>query len=812
MKYKCLAVIVGLLIPALAFGAGDGLAIRGAVADNGRLPLPGAMLKLNGKRVPVQVVYADESGKFDFQGLPVGHYTITAELAGFQSVTAELDVTPAGSRVLEMVLAPSVVVSEAVTVNAEDENVLKKTEPQQKTEISGRTLGQVPLHGPDFQDVLPLVPAVVRGPDGSIHIGGARAAESSLLVNGSNVTDPVTGNFAIELPLEAVQNVQVFTNPYSAEFGKFIGGVTKVSTKPGEDNFKFEFNDFVPRFHFTDGLKTEGVEAWTPRIRFSGPTGMGNLYYSQAFTYNYNRTFMEDLPEGQDSIKNIAFDSFTQLDYAPSTQHQMTLTLSFYPQDTSHVGLSTFLPVASTPDIQQRGHNLAFQDRYFFNDGAFLESTFGLKSYDVSVVPREDVSTTVFTLTPEGDHGSYFNYQDRDSDRIGLVESYTSRQFHGWGTHQLITGLDLGHTSYSGFISYSQVDVRRENGSLYETTRFIGSGDLGHSGTELSSFLQDQWLPVTSLALNLGLRMDYDSVSAAANLSPRLALSYAPPAFPGTVFKSGVGFFYDKIYLNAADFEDYPSRIIDRYDESGQLVSQTTLINRLDGGIRTPRSLTWNVEVDQRMTPKVLLRTNFLARTGDRQMLLEPTGHVFLLTNNGRSRYWEWELTAEYRVDKDTNLYFSYVRSHAKGDTNDFNTYLGNMQSPLVHENAYANLPFDTPSRFLFWGVIRVPWKVHVSPVLEIRNGFAYSAVDENQNFVGPRNELRYPAFAQLDLRITRTFRVMGKYEVTLGVKVLNALNHFNPRDVQNNIDSNAVGTFYNGVGRLFRGAFEIKF
>lgn len=780
--------------------------------DNTRLTLPGATLKLSGAGFAEQVVYADENGKFEFANLPAGHYSLTAELAGFQPVTAELDLTASAPRALEMVLSPSAAVTEAVTVSAENEDTLRKNESQQRAEIAGQTLQQVPLRGQKFQDVLPLVPAVVRGPDGAIHIGGARAAESSLLVNGSNVTDPVTGNFAIELPLEAVENVQVYTNPYSAEFGKFIGGVTKVSTKPGEEKFKFEFNDFIPRFHFENGLQTQGLEAWTPRIRFSGPAGIKNLFYSQALTYNYNRTFMEDLPEGKDFIKAVAFDSLTQFDYLPSTQHQMTFTLSFYPQHTDNLGLSTFLPVASTPDLKQHGHNLGFQDRYFFKDGAYLESSFSLKSYDVSVDPKEDISTNIFSLTPEGDTGGYFNFQDRDSDRIGLAETFTSRDFHGWGTHRFITGLDLARTSYSGVTAYSQVDVRRADGSVYETTHFNGAGDLGHSATELSTFLQDQWLPQETLALNLGLRVDYDSISSAANFSPRLALSYSPSSLPGTVFKSGVGLFYDKIYLNVADFEDYPSRTIDRFDESGQLISSMTFVNRLDGSIRTPRSLTWNVELDQKITSKMLLRTNFLTRHGDHQILLEPSGDVFLMTNNGRSHYWEWELTGEYRVNKDTNLYASYVRSHARGDTNDFNAYLGNIQSPLIHENDYANLPFDTPNRFLFWGVIRGPLKIIISPVLEIRNGFTYSAVNENQDFVGPRNELRFPTFTQLDLRITRTFRVMEKYDVTVGVKVLNSLNHFNPRDVQNNIASNSFGTFYNGVGRLFRGAFEIKF
>lgn len=80
----------------------------------------------------------------------------------------------------------------------------------------------------NFQGALPLTPSVIRDPSGQNHIKGTRAGENSYTVNGADVTDPVNGNLAFDIPLEAVASVHVEDNPYSAEFGKAIGGVTNL--------------------------------------------------------------------------------------------------------------------------------------------------------------------------------------------------------------------------------------------------------------------------------------------------------------------------------------------------------------------------------------------------------------------------------------------------------------------------------------------------------------------------------------------------------------------------------------------------------
>jgi len=148
------------------------------------------------------------------------------------------------------------------------------------------------------------------------------------------------------------------------------------------------------------------------------------------------------------------------------------------------------------------------------------------------------------------------------------------------------------------------------------------------------------------------------------------------------------------------------------------------------------------------------------------------------------------------------------VRSSAVGDLNDFNPYFGNFENPIIRPNERSRLPWDAPNRFLFWGECHAKYGITLAPVLDIRNGFPFSIIDEERNFVGPRNRAgRFPTFASLDMQVMKTVSLPGrfkKYRVDLGLKVFNLTNHFNPRDFQNNLASDNFGGFSNGVGRLF--------
>jgi hypothetical protein len=136
-----------------------------------------------------------------------------------------------------------------------------------------------------FEDLLPLIPGVVRGPDGLINTKGARSSQGGSLVNSADVTDPATGATAINIPIDVVSSVQVLSTPYDPEYGKFTGAVSDVETRPGDfDKFRVSVQHLLPRFRRLDG-SIMGLAAVTPRVTFSGPIVKDRIAFTQSFEY-----------------------------------------------------------------------------------------------------------------------------------------------------------------------------------------------------------------------------------------------------------------------------------------------------------------------------------------------------------------------------------------------------------------------------------------------------------------------------------------------------------------------------------------------
>ena len=82
----------------------------------------------------------------------------------------------------------------------------------------------------------------------------------------------------------------------------------------------------------------------------------------------------------------------------------------------------------------------------------------------------------------------------------------------------------------------------------------------------------------------------------------------------------------------------------------------------------------------------------------------------------------------------------SYVRSRAEADLNAFDGFFGNVWNPIVRANEYAITNVDVPHRVIIRGELPLSAKWSLSPLIELRNRFPYSLVNENQDFVGRRN------------------------------------------------------------------------
>ena len=165
------------------------------------------------------------------------------------------------------------------------------------------------------------------------------------------------------------------------------------------------------------------------------------------------------------------------------------------------------------------------------------------------------------------------------------------------------------------------------------------------------------------------------------------------------------------------------------------------------------------------------------------------------LTSTGTSRYRELEATTRYLGGERRDLTLSYVWAKATADLNNYDQFYGNFRNPILRANEHNLIPTDVRHRLLVRGTIGLPGKWDFAPVLELRSGFPWSAVDEFQDFVGPRNRAgRLPAVRTLDFSLTRPWR-FRKYRFRAGVKMYNVFGASADRDVQNNLSSPYYGT-----------------
>src|SRR5215213_5799462 len=411
-----------ILCPLQTYAAQSGR-IKGkvvAVTADKRAALPGVTVSLTGGNLQGRAVetVSDEEGEYVFDGLVAGDYVVTVELQGFEKYEHAVMVPIEASVDLNILLDP-LAPRETVTVETDDRES-RKTESTVAGTITTDTLRNAPLAREKYQDALPLLPGVVRGPDGMLALKGARAGQSGVLVSSLNATDPVTGLSAIDLPLEAVELVQVYSNPYSSEYGKFTGAVTTIETRSGSNDFRYLLTNVLPRPRLRDG-KIYGIGSTTPRVAVGGPIIRDKLFFFQSFEYRFTRTEVQSLPAAQRDIRLESFDSFSRVDYNINATNRLAVSLSIFPQKIDGYNLNTFNPLETTANFHQRGWFFAINEQASFKNGGLLQSSLSAKQFGVDVYGN---NAGPYRIAPERRFGGFFDRQHRDSRRYEWLEVY----------------------------------------------------------------------------------------------------------------------------------------------------------------------------------------------------------------------------------------------------------------------------------------------------------------------------------------------------------------------------------------------------
>ena len=204
----CTLVLACALVPRAAAAQ----SVRGVVVDQTGLPLPGATVQLRNGDVVIATVATGADGTFAFPATAAGP-TLSVSLDGF-----ETSVVPAADAA-RIVLALAHATDTTTVVGTSEPAAAAPTTSTLGSTMEANTVARLPSAHMKARESLPLLPSVVRGPDGLLNLGGARASDTPLFIDGFNVTNPATGISSINLPFEAVKAVDVLRDPMAVTYG-----------------------------------------------------------------------------------------------------------------------------------------------------------------------------------------------------------------------------------------------------------------------------------------------------------------------------------------------------------------------------------------------------------------------------------------------------------------------------------------------------------------------------------------------------------------------------------------------------------------
>ena len=229
-------LILFLLIPGISFAATNGN-IKGTAVDEGGLPIPGVLItvssaNLMGKRQS----QSDAQGNFLLAELPPGTYNLEASRKGFSTVRRTNLIVKVGSNSIVNLTMPLEGVGAEIVVE-EKRTVIDTESGNQGSVLTREFLERIPA-GRSYQQAAQLAVGVTGG--SNPNVGGASSQENTYLMDGVNITDPVTGTFSLNFNFDAIEQLQVLTSAYDPEYGQNLGGAINIVTDTGSNTLEFQ--------------------------------------------------------------------------------------------------------------------------------------------------------------------------------------------------------------------------------------------------------------------------------------------------------------------------------------------------------------------------------------------------------------------------------------------------------------------------------------------------------------------------------------------------------------------------------------------
>ncbi len=564
--------------------------IGGRTTDASGALLPGVTVEVTSRALQgVRTTVSDAEGFYRLPLLPPGDYTVTFKLEGFGSESRRMVPVYLGKETpLDAALKPSTAAE--ITVKAEAP-VLDTSSTTLGTNLTTRAIETLPT-GRSYSSIAQVVPGVSSdaNPDpaaaNTISVYGSSGAENSFYIDGVNTTGIEYGFQGKDLNFEFIQEVQVKTGGYEAEFGRSTGGIINVITKSGGNQFSGDaFAYYEP----------DSLQANAKDIVSTGGTPAG--FTKKDYGLDLGGFIMKDKLWFFGAWNGVHDDRTVVLDNKEQFRIRKTfgsakLTYNIAP---SHSLVGTYLqdPRTQTGAINDNNHSL-FGDPLTFLGRLDFGGRDAALRYD-GVIAGNWVATAQAarhreknSVGPATSAGDAVQFRDASNDffqtgGFGLIQNKKfDRKFYGGslerylGRHEIKGGLEYENESADVLKRMSggqQVDVFTDpvNASkkiyrhFYWTTpnATIGNAPVSalvatpkHRNTTL--YLQDRW-SLDNLTLSFGVRWDRQRIIDASGVTqidlkkdyaPRLGFVWDPSGAHHDKIYGSVGRFYEQIPMD----------------------------------------------------------------------------------------------------------------------------------------------------------------------------------------------------------------------------------------------------------------------
>jgi outer membrane receptor protein involved in Fe transport len=827
-----LVILLGTGASLSAQTAARGVVVSGNVQDQTGAVLPGATITLTREAAttPPAPIVTDTAGAFRFEHVVVGAYELRVEFPGFTASVTQLRIAARAPSPLTIVMQIEGLSQEVSVSGGGDQT-------------SGSAAGNLDAVAVDAKalDDLPVL-------DGDVVAAVSRFLDSSALgTNGATiVVDGVEVN-ALSVSTSAVQQIKINHDPYAAEFMRPGRGRIEIVTKPGGRDYSGTFN-----LRFRDSAlyaRNAFAVSKPPEQRRVVEGSLGGPVEGFEKT-NFVISGSHDAEDSQSIVFADTLAGKVQANVATPFRNTLaSATINRQQGEHNTISLRFSHQQRSTPNqgvggttLAEAGRNTSQrEDDTTYSQQTIVTSTL-LHEFKLMVGFERQPSVSLSTQ-PRIVVNDAFVGGGAQADSLRTEKHFTLVDAFTWSPagHVLKAGVNIPDWSWRGYVDNTNTGGTFFFSSLqsyalgqpYSFTQQRGDGQVAFLEKVVGLFLQDEMRPRPSLTLDFGIRYDWQTVfHDTNNVAPRASFAYMPSESGRTVIRGGAGVFYDRTG---------PGPIQDLLRFDGQHLQQVVLVdpgypNPLAPGqslgsepsntvvlapdVSIPFSLQYSLGVERQLAPKTTLALTFVGSRGYHQFrsldLNAPAPPLFLarpdptrgvvreIESDGTMRTASVQVTLRGQMTKRVNGTAQYSYGRASNDTSGVgwmppNSYdLSQEYGPADWDRRHGIELFGawTAGRWFtlgasFEGYTGRPYSLTLGTDL-------FNTGSANARPPGiPRNSLRGPAYASLDLRwshdVTLSRDPKGR-AVTLGVDAFNVLNRENENFYVGNLSSPFFG------------------